>query len=217
MIRKDPRRKLPIKLFRTRQAWETWLERHFSNSPGLWLRIAKKAARLATVTHGEALEVALCHGWIDGQRLSHDDQTFLQKFTPRGPRSVWSKINVGKVEALIAEGRMREGGQDAVDLAKADGRWSSAYHPQRTATPPRDLLQALTRNPEAKALWASLSSQNRYAILFRVTTALRPETRAKRIARFVEMLAQGKTIYPERSASETTGRGGAARTSGPRR
>ena len=198
MIRKDPRRKLPIKLFRTQDAWETWLLRHYASSPGLWLRIAKKAARITSVTYAEALDVALCHGWIDGQRLSHDDQTFLQKFTPRGPRSIWSKINVGKVEALIAEGRMRDGGREAVEQAKADGRWSSAYHPQRSATPPRDLLQALARSPRAKALFAELSSQNRYAILFRVTTAQRPETRAKRIARFVEMLAQGKTIYPQK-------------------
>jgi uncharacterized protein YdeI (YjbR/CyaY-like superfamily) len=197
MIRKDPRRKLPIKLFRTSDAWEEWLVRHHASAPGLWLRIAKKAARLTSVTYAEALDVALCHGWIDGQRLSHDDQTFLQKFTPRGPRSLWSKINVGKVEALMAGGRMRDGGREAVARAKADGRWSAAYHPQRTATPPRDLLQALARSPKAKALFAKLSSQNRYAIIFRVTTAHRPELRAKRIERFVEMLAQGKTIYPQ--------------------
>jgi uncharacterized protein YdeI (YjbR/CyaY-like superfamily) len=198
MIRKDPRRKLPIKLFRTQEAWETWLLRHYASSPGLWLRIAKKAARLTSVTYAEALDVALSHGWIDGQRLSHDDQTFLQRFTPRGPRSIWSKINVGKAEGLIAEGRMRKGGHAAIDRAKADGRWGSAYHPQRTATPPRDLLNALARSAKAKALFANLSSQNRYAILFRVTTAQRPETRAKRIKRFVEMLAQGKTIYPQK-------------------
>jgi len=188
----------PIRLFRSARHWEVWLARNFDRSRGLWLRIAKKDVALTSVTYVEALDVALCHGWIDSKKLSHDHLSFLQKFTPRGRRSIWSKINCGKVELLIAAGRMRKGGHAAVAAAKADGRWDAAYQPQRVGRIPPDLARALSRHPRAKAHYAALSSQNRYAILFRVTTAKQPETRARRIAHFVRMLGEGKTLHPQR-------------------
>lgn len=188
----------PIKHFKDRKSWETWLARHWDRAEGLWLRIAKKASGRRSVTHLEALDVALCHGWIDGQRLAHDARTFLQKFTPRRPRSIWSKINIEKTKTLIAAGLMRKGGHAAIAAAKADGRWAAAYQGQRVARVPRDLARALAEKPKARAFFATLSSQNRYAVLFRVTTAKKPETRARRIELFVAMLERGKTIYPQR-------------------
>ena len=193
-----PRTDYPIKLFRDLKSWESWLAKHWARKPGLWLRIAKKASGLRSVNYAEAVEAALCHGWIDGQRLAHDARTFLQKFTPRRPRSIWSRINCEKVEALIAAGRMRHGGHAAVAAAKADGRWHAAYHPQRRARMPRELARALAARPKAKAFFATLSSQNRYAILFRITTAKKPETKTRRIVEFVAMLERGETLHPQR-------------------
>jgi uncharacterized protein YdeI (YjbR/CyaY-like superfamily) len=192
------RTEYPIKLFKDRKSWESWLARHWARKPGLWLRIAKKASGLRSVNYAEALEVALCHGWIDGQRLSHDARTFLQKFTPRRSKSIWSKINIAKTRLLIAAGRMREGGHAAIKAAKADGRWNAAYQAQRLARVPRDLAAALAKRPAAKAFFATLSGQNRFAILFRITTAKKSETRSKRVIEFVAMLERGETIYPQR-------------------
>ena len=192
---REPRPELPTMLFDDQRAWEAWLDAHHA-SPGVWLRIAKKASGLASVTYDEALEVALCHGWIDGQKKSYDDASWLQKFTPRGPRSIWSKVNVGKAEKLIASGRMKPAGLAAVEAAKRDGRWEAAYDRQGAATVPDDLQAALDASPRAKELFATLSGQNRYAILFRVQTAKKPETRERRIRQFVEMLARGETLYP---------------------
>ena len=188
----------PIKLFKDQKSWESWLAKHWARKPGLWLRIAKKASGLKSVNYAEALEAALCHGWIDGQRLAHDAHTFLQKFTPRRPKSIWSKINIAKTKVLIAAGRMKQGGHAAIASAKADGRWKAAYQAQRIARVPRDLALALAKNPAAKAFFATLSGQNRFAIIFRITTARKSETLSKLVIEFVAMLERGETIYPQR-------------------
>ena len=182
-------------LFKTAKSFETWLKKHHANSDGLWLLIAKKGADETSVTYPEAVEIALCWGWIDGQKKGLDDQHFLQRFTPRRARSIWSKINVDKVAALIAAGRMQPAGQAQIDAAKADGRWQQAYDGARTSTVPDDLQAALDAEPKAKAFFATINATNRYAVLWRVQTAVRPETRAKRIAQLVEMLARGEVIH----------------------
>jgi uncharacterized protein YdeI (YjbR/CyaY-like superfamily) len=176
-------------------AWEAWLEEHHTSAPEAWLRIAKKGSGLASLSIGEALDGALCFGWIDGQRRAHDATWFLQRFGPRSRRSTWSKINTEKVAALIAAGRMRPAGLAQVEAARADGRWEAAYAGQRTATVPPDLQQALDANPRAAAFFATLRGQNRYALLYRIQDAKRPETRARRIARFVAMLERGETLH----------------------
>ncbi|MGK2963627.1 MAG: YdeI/OmpD-associated family protein [Gemmatimonadaceae bacterium] len=187
---------LPVKLFRNQSAWDNWLDRHGTSSTGLWLRIAKKAASLKSVSYAEALESALCHGWIDGQRRAHDENSFLQRFTPRGPRSIWSKINRTKVLALIDSGRMRPAGLRAIERAKQNGRWDAAYDSHSTADVPDDFLAALDRNPAAKVFFASLNNQNRYAVIFRLQTAIREDTRARRIEKFIEMFARNKKLHP---------------------
>lgn len=187
---------LPVRLFRSQKAWETWLARHFDSSPGLWLKVARKSAMLRSVTYQETLDVALCHGWIDGQRRSCDDESYLQRFTPRGPRSIWSKINRAKALELIERGRMRAGGLATIERAKQNGQWEAAYDSHRTATEPEDFTTALGNNPKAKAFFATLNSQNRYAILFRIQTATRDETRRKRIDQFISMLEKHEKFYP---------------------
>lgn len=161
------------------------------------LAIAKKGSSHTTVSHLEALDVALCHGWIDARRNSFDDDYFLQTFTPRRSKSLWSQINRVKVAALIEAGRMRDGGFREIERAKADGRWDAAYASSKNIEVPDDLVAALDANPEAKAFFATLSAQNRYAILFRTVNAKRPETRARRIEGFVEQLARHETVYPQ--------------------
>ena len=182
--------------FESPAAWEAWLVEGHATVDGVWLKIAKKATGIPTVTHQEALDVALCYGWIDGQRKSLDDQWFLQRFTPRRARSNWSKVNQGKVERLVADGRMQAAGLREIERAKADGRWDAAYDPPSKAVVPLDLQQALDANPAAAALFATLNSQNRFAILYQVHGAKRPETRARRIEKFVAMLAAGDKLYP---------------------
>jgi uncharacterized protein YdeI (YjbR/CyaY-like superfamily) len=184
-----------IRSFRNQKAWEKWLERHCDKSPGLWIRLSKKGSSTPSVTYGEALESALCYGWIDAQKRADSDQAFLQRFTPRRSRSIWSKINREKVLALIANGRMRPAGLEEVKRAQADGRWDAAYDSPSTATVPDDFQEALDRNPRAKRFFATLSSVNRYAILWRLQTAKKPETRVRRVALFVEMLEKGETIH----------------------
>jgi len=186
---------LPILPFASAADWEAWLEAEHARAAGVWLRIAKKDAGIATVTYAEALDVALCFGWIDGQKRGFDAAWFLQRFTPRTPRSRWSKINTGHVERLIAAGRMRPAGLAHVEAARADGRWEAAYHGQRSAAVPPDLQAALDANPAAAAFFATLSGANRYAILYRVQDAKRPETRRRRIERFVAMLQRGETLH----------------------
>lgn len=187
---------LPIISFADQEAWEKWLVEQHTQSKGLWLKIAKKGTGISTAQYPEALESALCYGWIDGQKASFDETYWLQKFTPRRPKSGWSKINRQKAEDLIANGRMQPAGLQQVELAKADGRWDAAYDSQSTSTVPDDLQQALDNNPAAKAFFATLNSANRYAILYRIQTAKKPETRASRIEKFVEMLSKEEKLYP---------------------
>lgn len=186
---------LPILPFETAEAWETWLSENWDTAPGVWLQFRKVGSGMPTVTYVEAVEAALCHGWIDGQAKGFDATSHLQRFTRRRARSIWSKINVGRAERLIAEGRMREGGLREVERAKADGRWEAAYEPPSTITVPDDLTHALSVNPEAKAFFETLTGSNRYAILHRLHLAKRPETRERRLRQFVEMLERCEKIH----------------------
>src|SRR5690349_10514148 len=186
---------LPVKLFKTPAAWEKWLETNHVKSKGIWMQIAKKNSGLSSATYQEALDVALCFGWIDGQKRPFDARTWLQRFTPRGPRSVWSKINTEKVAALIENGRMRPPGLAAVEAAKASGRWDSAYQSWSATDAPPELQAALDRSPAAKAFFETLRGRNRYAIIYRVQTAKKPETRARRITEFIAMLEKGQTLF----------------------
>lgn len=183
-------------LFKSATAFETWLKKNHAASEGVWLKIAKRGANEPSVTYSEAVEIALCWGWIDGQKKSLDDQHFLQRFTPRRARSVWSKINVDKAAALIEAGRMQAPGYAQIEAAKADGRWAQAYDGARTSEVPEDLRAALDAEPRAKAFFATINAANRYAVLWRIQTAVKPETRAKRVAQLVQMLARGETIHP---------------------
>jgi uncharacterized protein YdeI (YjbR/CyaY-like superfamily) len=185
-----------VRLFRSQKEWESWLRKNHGTSEGEWLRLAKKSAGMKSVTYQEAVEVALCYGWIDSQSKSLDDRSWLQRFTPRGPKSIWSKINRAKVAELIKKRKMRKPGLAAIERAKENGRWEGAYDSHRTATLSGDFKSALNRSPNAKAFFATLNKQNRYAILFRIQTAVRPETRRKRIDRFVLMLSKGERLYP---------------------
>jgi uncharacterized protein YdeI (YjbR/CyaY-like superfamily) len=185
-------------ILRDAAAWRRWLSRN-SASAEAWLVLGKKGADAPTrLTHADALEVAICFGWIDGVRHGRDAQTFLQRFTPRRARSPWSQVNVASAERLIAAGLMEPAGLAEVERARADGRWAAAYAGQATITVPDDLAQALVAEPKAAAMFAILTSQNRYAVLYRIDSAKRPETRARRIATFVAMLARGETVYPQR-------------------
>jgi uncharacterized protein YdeI (YjbR/CyaY-like superfamily) len=184
----DPRR------FATQRAFQAWLRKNHASSDGIWLLIAKPGADEPTVTYSEAVEVALCHGWIDGQKKSIDAHHWLQRFTPRRLRSVWSKANRAKAEALIESGRMQPSGMAAIERAKSVGRWDTAYEGARTAAVPTDLQAALDAEPEARAFFAELDRANRYAVLWRVQTAIRPETRARRIETLVAMLARREKI-----------------------
>lgn len=185
---------LPVRHFRDAAAWRTWLARHHATA-GLWLKIAKKDSGIASVTYAQALDVALCHGWIDGLKKSLDAQYFLQRFTPRKPRSLWSKINVGKVEQLIAAGKMAPAGLREVEAAKADGRWEAAYHSASTMEVPPELAAALAKNRKARAFFETLDSSHRYAFCWRVHTAVRPDTKRARVEKFVAMLARGEKIH----------------------
>ena len=187
---------LPVMRFATGEAWQAWLEQSHSSSPGVWLQIAKKHATQPTPSYEEALTVALCFGWIDGQKQKLDEAAWLQKFTPRGPRSVWSKRNRDKAEELIRTGEMQPAGLREVERAQADGRWEAAYEPQSTAGVPEDLQAELAAHPEAKAFFETLDSANRYAILWRLQTAKRADTRTRRLRRFIEMLERGEKLHP---------------------
>jgi len=186
---------LPTLQVADRAAWEQWLEQNHATSPGVWLRFAKKGSPEKTVVHADALDVALCFGWIDGQGAPDNEHFYLVRFTPRRPRSKWSQNNREKVQQLIAEGRMRPAGLAAIEAAKQDGRWEAAYEPQSRATVPEDFQRALDANPKAKEFFETLKGVNRYAFLYRIQDAKRPETRAKRIERFVAMLAERQTLH----------------------
>ncbi|WP_432090943.1 YdeI/OmpD-associated family protein [Streptomyces sp. NRRL F-5630] len=186
----------PVLSFATREEWEEWLEQNHQDSSGIWFRIPKNASAAEGVGYAEALESALCYGWIDGQKKKQDERYWLQRFTPRRAGSKWSKVNREKATALIEAGRMRPAGQREVDKAKKDGRWEAAYAAQSKATVPDDLQAALDAAPEAaRDFFAGLDSRNRYAILHRVEDAKKAETRAARIEKFVAMLTEGKKLY----------------------
>ena len=185
----------PIIAFSSAAVFRRWLTKNHVEHPGIWMQIAKKDSGIASVTYAEALDEALCLGWIDGQKKRLDEAAWLQKFTKRGVRSLWSKVNVGHIERLTREGRMQPAGQAAVDAAKADGRWDAAYHSASKAELPADFLAALAKHKKAEAFFATLNQSNRYAIYFRITTAKKPETRAKRIADFVAMLKREEKLH----------------------
>jgi uncharacterized protein YdeI (YjbR/CyaY-like superfamily) len=186
---------LPLLSFASKDEFAAWMDEHHASSDGIWIKVAKKSAGVPSVYTPEALDVALCYGWIDGQRKSLDDTYFLQKYTPRRARSKWSKVNVGKVEALIAAGEMRPAGFAEIERAKADGRWDAAYDSPRNMQVPPDLQAELDNDPAAAAFFASLDSQNRYAILYRLHDAKRPETRARRLAQYVDALKRGEKLH----------------------
>jgi uncharacterized protein YdeI (YjbR/CyaY-like superfamily) len=186
----------PVLQFDTAAAWEQWLAKHHVSSDGVWLRFRRKAPGSESLSYAQALDVALCYGWIDGQNKREDEAWWRQRFTPRRARSIWSKINREKVAALIAAGRMRPAGLAAIERAKQDGRWEAAYDAASKAAVPPDLQAALDAAPRAKAFFQTLDARNRYAILFRTHGAKKAETRARRIATFVAMLKRRETIYP---------------------
>lgn len=187
---------LAILSFADAPAWELWLEAQAAETKGVWLKIAKKGSGIASVDYAQALEGALCYGWIDGQKAALDEQFWLQKFTPRGPKSGWSKVNCEKAEALTQQGRMRQDGLRQIEQAKADGRWAAAYDSQSRISVPDDFQQALEQNPAALAFFKTLDSANRYAVLYRIQRAKKAETRASWIRRLVEMLAQHQKLHP---------------------
>ncbi|MCW3033662.1 MAG: hypothetical protein QOK19_2645 [Solirubrobacteraceae bacterium] len=188
---------LPVLAFASAAEWRGWLAEHHSSALGVWISIAKKGSGIESVRYPEVLEEALCFGWIDGRRMRLDERRFLQRFTPRRARSPWSRINREKAEALIERELMAAAGHAEVDRARADGRWERAYASQRRAVVPEDLQAELDRRPGAAAAFAALSAQNRYAILYRLEQARRPETRTRRLAAFLAMLEAGETLHPQ--------------------
>lgn len=183
---------IPTMEFKTAKAFETWLAKNHDNSNGLWLKIFKKDSGKKTISYAEALDTALCYGWIDGQKQAYDEEAWLQKFCPRKPKSIWSKINTGHVERLIKEGRMRPAGLKAVETAKADGGWEKAYDSPRKMTIPENFLKELSKNKKAEAFFKDLNKTNLFSIGFRLSTAKKQETREKRMKEIIEMLAKGE-------------------------
>jgi uncharacterized protein YdeI (YjbR/CyaY-like superfamily) len=188
---------LPVLSFASAAAWERWLARNHERSQGVWIAIAKQGSAIKSVRYPHVLELAICFGWIDGRRRALDEHRFLQRSTPRRPRGRWSRLNRELAERMIEAGAMRPAGLVEVQRARADGRWSSAYEPQSAATVPPDLQAALDASAAAASAFAALSSQNRYAILYRLGEAKRAQTRARRLAKFVTMLQDGETIHPQ--------------------
>jgi uncharacterized protein YdeI (YjbR/CyaY-like superfamily) len=187
---------LPVLFFATQSDWENWLDTHHRESKGVWLKIAKKDSRIISLSYAEALDEALCYGWIDGQKKSFDQEAWLQRFTPRSPKSKWSKVNVDKVIKLIASGEMQPAGMEEVNTSKEDGRWDAAYESQRNFTIPDDFQAELDRNQRAKLFFESLNRQNQYAICYRIQTAKKKETRRARIHKYIEMLNNNQRLYP---------------------
>jgi uncharacterized protein YdeI (YjbR/CyaY-like superfamily) len=186
---------LPVLLFASRGEWGRWLDEHHASTEGVWLQFAKKGSGVTTVTYDEAVEMALCYGWIDSQAARLDDRYWLQRYTPRRKRSKWSRINREKAEKLIAGGLMQPAGLLEVERAMADGRWDAAYDGPKNMAVPQDLLQALKQNEQARAFFDSLNSRNRYAILYQIEDAKKPETRARRIEKYVKMLSNQEKLY----------------------
>lgn len=187
--------KIPTRAFKDAQAWESWLAKNQTATQGIWMRIAKKGSGKKSVTYPEAVEVALCHGWIDAQKRPESETAWLQRFMPRRPRSIWSKINRDKAAALIDNGKMMPSGIAEIERAKQDGRWEAAYDSATTATIDAEFEKQLNRRPKAKTFFEGLSRTNRYAILWRLQTAKKAETRAKRMRSFIEMLEKGETVH----------------------
>lgn len=187
-----------IRMFAESVDWERWLEENHSGSAGLWIRIGKKGSRVRSVTYSEALEVALCYGWIDGQKRPDSKEAWLQRFLPRSANSIWSKINREKAKALIAGDRMKPAGFAAIDAARKDGRWKAAYDSARNAKVPEDFAVALKANRRAREFFGSLDGANRYAVLFRIQTVKKAETRERKIREFVQMLGRGERIHEPR-------------------
>lgn len=190
------KKELPRQCFKTAAAWRRWLAKQHGTSPGLWLQLAKKESGITSITYAEALDEALCYGWIDGQKQKFDQEYWLQKFTPRRRNSLWSQVNRQKVLALIEQGRMQPAGLAVIEEAKANGRWDAAYSSSSQSEAPADLVAALAANPDAAAFFETLDRRNRYAIYFRLQTVRRAETRAAKVATFVAMLSRGETLYP---------------------
>jgi uncharacterized protein YdeI (YjbR/CyaY-like superfamily) len=182
--------------FKTSADFRHWLEKHHTESSGIWLRIFKKDSQEQSLTYAEALDQALCYGWIDGQKKSFDTLSWLQKFTPRRPKSGWSKINTQHVERLIKTGTMTPAGMEAVEAAKADGRWEIAYSSSKSATPPEDFLKELSKHKKAEDFFKTLNKANVYSIVYRLETAKKPETREKRMKTILAMMEQGKAFHP---------------------
>ncbi|MBM7846327.1 YdeI/OmpD-associated family protein [Herpetosiphon giganteus] len=189
-----PKAELPTLSFADQAEWRAWLAVEHATSAGIWLKLAKKATGIASINYAQALDEALCYGWIDGQKKSFDEQYWLQKFTPRGKKSIWSKVNRDHIERLSAAGLMHAAGEAEVERAKADGRWDAAYDSPKNATIPEDFQAALDASPTAASFFATLKQANRYSFLFRIQTAKKPETRAKRIGDFIAMLERGETF-----------------------
>jgi uncharacterized protein YdeI (YjbR/CyaY-like superfamily) len=195
-LRIVPPADFPTIPFESQDAWEGWLREHHASADGVWIKVAKKASGIPTVVWAEAVEVALCYGWIDGQAKRVDDSWYVQKFTPRRKRSIWSRVNVDKANALIEAGRMQPAGLREIERAKADGRWDAAYEPPSSNHVPEELQRALDGDPAVAAAFEQLDSQNRYAMQHRVATAKKPETRVRRAEKFAAMLRAGEKLYP---------------------
>ena len=187
-----------IRIFARPADWETWLTENYRSSQGVWLRLAKKGSGLRSITYAEALDVALCYGWIDGQKLGESEQAWLQRFLPRSARSIWSRINREKAQALIASGSMKPAGHAAIEVAKTNGNWDAAYESPKAATVPPDFQAALDASPQTREFFDSLDRANRYAILFRIQTAKKAETRARKIQEFIQMLNRQERIHQPR-------------------
>lgn len=186
---------IPVLAFVSQETWKTWLESHYDTPAGIWMKFAKKQAPVTTVTYTEALEIALCYGWIDGQVKRYDESFYLQKFTPRRPKSIWSKVNVQKATALIRSGAMQPVGLAAIEAAKKDGRWERAYDSSSTITIPPDFQASLEQDPQANEFFATLTQSARYAFLWRLQTTVKPELRATKIANFVQMLHDKQKLH----------------------
>ena len=187
-----------VRLFATPSDWQAWLARNHASSQGLWLHLGKKGSDVASITYADALEVALCYGWIDGQKRGEGGQAWLQRFLPRSAGSIWSRINRQKAENLMARGRMKPAGEAAIEAAKKNGRWDAAYDSPKTATVPEDFQAALDANPRAQEFFESLDRANRYALLFRIRTVKKPETRVRKIDEFIQMLRRREKIHEPR-------------------
>ena len=186
---------IPVMLFKTQKAWTAWLDKNHTKSSGVWLRLAKKGSEIKSLSYNEGVEVALCYGWIDGQKERFDESSWLQKFTPRGKQSIWSKINRDKAQVLIKNGQMKEAGLAAIETARKNGRWEGAYDSPGVSSIPDDFQAELDKNPAAKAFYATLNAANRYAITFRLQTAKKAETRERRMREFISMLERKETLH----------------------